>query len=491
MIPTAERALGPSKTGRVPAWLSWVCLAGLALAVSGCSLLRTGAHPGEPLQSLVGGGKKASDPTPVAVLQSEVMREADRYAATVAQATEAFSATAEGADVRATALHWKLDQATAAYINATGPHPALNAVDMVVLATMSRMVVADYWVGRRFGAAAQPLLDAHRLLETNAWSLVAGVLPTEQQQELRGLIAQWRERNPDQRDVPAVRFREFVEELGRSAEPTRAQPGSVFDLFRVDPLAGLDPAVRTLEQTRYLAERAGYYFERAPRLLSWQAELLAYRLAGQPEARQVLADADRFTRSTESFARTAEQLPQLVREEREAAIRQLLAGVAAERSNIVASLDAQETKLRALLPEVRQTLTAGSDMAASVNDAVKSLDAFVRYVSPPDTNTVASPADTNSPPFNVLDYGKSASQIGAMATQLNTLLTSVNQSVPQLAKLSQQSATDLERVVDRAFRLGLVLVGTLLVGAVLAGLTYRVLADRLRRDGPPPPGSSR
>jgi hypothetical protein len=271
-----------------------------------------------------------------------------------------------------------------------------------------------------------------------------------------------------------------------------AQPGkglvSLFSLATVSPLSGLDPAVRAVEQTRQLAARAMYYLERAPRLWSWQAELLTYQLAEQPEARQVLADVDRVADSTRTFARTVEGLPGLIREEREAAINQLLVGVANERSNILATLNTQEAQLRELLPQVRQTLAAGGDMANAVNSAVKSLDAFVHYVSPPETNS--TPADTNSPPFNVLDYGTAASQIGAMARDLNLLLTSVNQSVPQVARLGEQAGADLERVVHRAFWLGLILIGILLAGALLAALAYRVLADKLKRAGGPPSASS-
>lgn len=210
------------------------------------------------------------------------------------------------------------------------------------------------------------------------------------------------------------------------------------------------------------------FIEELPNGKLIDAALLTYQLADKPEARQVLADVDRVTDSTRSFAKTAEGLPGLIREEREAAINQLLAGVANERSNILVTLDAPEAQLRELLPQVRQTLTAGGDMANSVNSAVKSLDAFVRYISPTDTNS--APADTNSPPFNVLDYGTAAAQVGAMAKDLNLLLTSVNQSVPQVTRLGEQAGSDLQRVVHRAFWLGLLLIGVLLTGALLASL---------------------
>ena len=74
-----------------------------------------------------------------------------------------------------------------------------------------------------------------------------------------------------------------------------------------------------------------------------------------------------------------------------------------------------------------------------------------------------------------------------MARDLNALLTSVNQSIPQITSLSQQSAADARRVVDRAFRLGLVLIVVLLAASVLAALAYRFLANKLNRVAQPAP----
>ena len=264
--------------------------------------------------------------------------------------------------------------------------------------------------------------------------------------------------------------------LGKVPAPGETQkPGSLFGLLYLNPLAGLDPTTQAIQQTRLLAQRMMYYAQRAPMLLSWQVQLTTYQLAAQPEARQLLSDVDDVGQSTKVFAKTAAELPQLVNDQREAAINQLFAGIAAERTNILATLNAQETQLRTLLPEVQKTLTAGGNMANSLNAAIQSLDAFVHYVSPPDTNSPPQPPNTSSPPFNILDYGTAAGQIGVAADKLNTLVVSLNQSLPQVTKLSEQAVVDGKAVVNHAFRLGLVLVVLLGVVAVLVVLTCRRL----------------
>jgi hypothetical protein len=127
-------------------------------------------------------------------------------------------------------------------------------------------------------------------------------------------------------------------------------------------------------------------------------------------------------------------------------------------------------------------------MSTSLNTTITTFDALMKRfgVGEPDTNAVP---DTNAAPFNILDYGQVATQVGAMAKDLNTLVTSVTQSVPQVAQLGQTATADAERVVHQAFRLGLVLILTLLVGSVLAALAYRIVANKLNRTarGPPSP----
>jgi hypothetical protein len=448
-----------------------VALAFFALILTGCSMLRMPhSQPKAQMDSLLL-TNGPTGPVTFPVLQQQVMRFADTYAATVAQACDEINANSTNPAIRLTALRWKLAQATSAYTDATGQNPAVNALDLLVLVSMSRMVTEGYGV-QTFGDAIAPLLEVQRNLETNAWTLAGGVLKPAQQQELRDLINEWRAKNPNQRYVGQIRFREFVTALGRMPSQSSTAPTSIFSLLYLDPLAGLDPTAAAIEETRELGERVMYYTQRMPNLLSWQAEVLAYQLAGQPASQQVLDDANRLATSSEIFAQTAQQLPRLINDQRQAAIQQILDG-----------LTAQGNKSRELLTDTRSTLYAAGDAATNINAAIKSLTAFVQYVSP--TNASAS-SGTNSTSFNVLDYGTAAAQIGAAANNLNALLASVNQSTPQLEKLSQQTKADADDIVRHAFIYGLVLVLILLAGSVLAALAYRVLANKLSKDGRKP-----
>ncbi len=442
--------------------MGWFCLTCLWLTLTGCSLLRFHSSPPKAEVVSIQMGTNAPAAVTLGVLQIQVMRFADGYVAGISQAADDFGVKVGTPKARLAALKWKLGQATSAYVNATGPNPVVNALDMLVLVSVSRMVLEDYGI-ETFGDAALPMLEIQRQQETNAWKLADAMLKPGQKQELMDLIREWRQKNPHQRYVGAVRFNEFLTTMGKNPTQANSTPNSIFSLLFLDPFAGLDPTAAAIEETRRLGERAMYYTQRMPQLLSWQTEILAYQLADQPESEQILSNANQVALSAQSFATTAQQLPQLINDQRQAAIQQLLDG-----------LTSQQT-------QARQTLNSAGDAATNINAAIQSLTEFVRYVAP--TNASPASAATNSRPFNVLDYGTAASQVGAAARELNTLLTTLNQTTPQLAQLGQQTTADANRVVDHAFRRGLILILVLLGGSVLAGLTYRVLARKLARDG--------
>jgi hypothetical protein len=438
----------------------------LTLALTGCSFLHIRSSPPKAQVSSLQLTNRPTGPVTFPVLQQQVMRFADTYAATVAQACDEISAQTTNSELRLTVLRWKLGQATSAFTDATGQNPAVNALDMLVLVSIARMVVEDYGAetAGTYGDAILPLRDAQRNLETNAWTLAGGLLKPSQEKELRDLIQEWRVKNPNQRYVGQVRFREFVAALGKMPSQGTAAPSSIFSLLYLDPLAGLDPTAAAIEETRELGERAMYYTQRMPMLLGWQVEVLAYQLTGQPASKQVLNDVNRLASSAEIFAKTAQQLPQLINDQRQAAIQQILDGLIAEGN-----------KSRELLTDTRSTLDSAGTAATNINAAIQSLTEFVKYVTP--TNTSPS-STTNSHPFNVLDYGTAASQIGAAANNLNTLLASVNQSAPQIEQLGRQTKADADAVVRHAFLYGVALVLILLVGSVLAGLIYRSLSNK-------------
>ncbi len=129
------------------------------------------------------------------------------------------------------------------------------------------------------------------------------------------------------------------------------------------------------------------------------------------------------------------------------------------------------------MTNARLTLDSATLAATNINAAIQSLTAFVQFVTP--TNSSSTSTRTNSVPFNILDYGTAATQIGAAAGNLQSLLTTANQSLPQVQKISDQMTASADLVIWHAFWMGLVLIFILLAGSVCAALIYRSIANKL------------
>jgi hypothetical protein len=439
----------------------------LAVALAGCSSLPLpSSHP----KSLVTSAQLTNAPAGVvtsAILQSQVMRFADTYVAMVSQGCDDIGTTTTNTQLRLSALRWKLQQATAAYNDATGENPSANALDLLVLTTIARSVVEDIGASTYGTNTVQPLLQAQIAMESNAWDMANSILQPSQVSELKDLINQWHQKFPHQHNVGAIRFREFATALGQTPNQAKTRPGSIFTLLYLNPLSGLDPTTAAIEGIRQLGERTMYYTQRMPQLLNWQTQLLVYELAEQPESTQMLANMNQFAATAAAVSQTSQQLPQIINDQRQAAIQQ-----------IFDNLKAQQNEANGLMTNTRLTLNSASMAASNINTAILSLTAFVQFVTP--TNSSSEPAGTNSsPPFNILDYGTTASQIAAMATNVNNLLATANQSLPQIENISEKMSDNADAVVHHAFMLGLVLIIILLAGSVVAALVYRVLANKL------------
>jgi hypothetical protein len=153
-----------------------------------------------------------------------------------------------------------------------------------------------------------------------------------------------------------------------------------------------------------------------------------------------------------------------------------------ERKEMLAALDQQEGKLRDLTSEANRAFGSAEKMSGSLTIAITNFDAVLKRLG------VGEPDRTNSQPFNVLDYAKTADQLASMATNLNSLMNNVNQSAPELQRLDQQATADFQKVLDHGFWLGLLLIAVLLTGSVLAGLLYTFFVRKLKRHTATGPG---
>jgi hypothetical protein len=429
----------------------------------GCTLLRFGKS------------KPEESPAQKGLIdeQIQLQRFTDDFLARGGQALDE-SAERLGTDAgRGQVLRLKLTLGSSVIAVVSGPNPNANLLDMVSLTVLTRLSVQDYWMKTTNGAAFQPWLDASLVLETNIWDLARRFLQPAQIDELRRGIEEWYAQTPEVRTAFFARPQAFAY-MVRSTQEKGEKKGSVFSLVSLDPMAGLEPAVREVTQSRLFAERAMYTTQRLPFVLRLQVEMMGYEIGEQPAVRLVLTNSTQLSDSAQRFSRATESLSQ--------SIAQLPDHLATERKEFLAAFDAREGELRELVAGTDHALVSGEKMSDSLNISITNFNNLMKRfgVGEPATHT---PPGTNTRPFNILDYATTADEIDKMAKDVNVLVSSVGQTTPEIARLRQQADAEAHNIVNHTFWVGLVLIAALLVGAVLAGLLYTSLAQKLRQRG--------
>ena len=423
--------------------------------------------PGQTVHAVTPGkkGKPSADPVEV---QQTVLRFADEYLTRMVIGVDKLRRGTNALEPTEV-LKWKIALGTETCSIASGPNAVADLLDLTVFVTLTRMTLEEHWQPRVFGDSAQPMLEGCRNVETEIWRYAGTVLKPPQQVELRQSIEAWHRQNPNPEDVLAARALGFASQVAKANQADN-KADSVFSLLQVDPLSGLDPAVREIAQTRLFAERALFVAQKMPVLLRWQTELLSVNAVEMPAVQQLVTNSTEISASVERFSRVAEQLPRQVSTERE---------------EILKALQSQEKNLTPLVNEVRQTLTAGAQMSTSLNTTLTTFDALMKRFGVGETNN-ASPPSTNAEPFRIQDYGQTAVRLEGAARQLTELLhtldqtigsTNLSQLAAQVAPAVQQAQTGGREIVNYAFWKGILLV----VIALLAALVYRFLSVRLTR----------
>jgi hypothetical protein len=445
------------------AWrpLRWGAIAAVIFAISGCSTIRHVLHHDKAAT------QRAEQ---LQLLQLRIMRFADVYVGGISEPLQRFQASTDNAEDRLAAQNWKLTQSTAAYTIASGPSPVVNAIDMVVLATLSRMVIDDAWISERFGERATPLRDAQAHLEEEARAIAKDVVNADQFAQLQRTIDEWRRQNPHIRAVSFVHFRDFASSIGHPTHEEQVSLGSLFSFLGIDPLSGLDPAVREIAQSRELAERTIYYAQRLPNLLDMQVERMTDEFAVTPETLRLLANIDRTARAVEETGRLASELPNVITREREAAIRQFMEAI-----------DTESAHTRSLITELRGTLEAGTATSNSLTTAIRAFDQLMAGFQK--SAPTGAPAATPGRPFDITEYTAAAAEITRAADELKQLIAGIEQGSPGVIQSADHAAASLQGVVDHAYWRLLQLLGFILLGGLAVALVYRGMAARLSPRG--------
>lgn len=434
-------------------------------------------------------------------VQAQVMDFADEMTLRLAESIDQIETRSQSIEGRTIAHRLKYTVAHGATIIAAAQNPRIALVDMYVMISLQKALLERKIVPEFYGPEADRLVETFRTSEQEIKGLASKALTAEQLAEIDRLIAQWLENNPSRIYAGYVRFSEFS--AARQVSTVQVQKGrasNVLGFLFIDPLAGLDPTTREIEQARLLAERAFFYMQRMPMLISWQAELLVMDSVSEPESRQVLSSVESLSRSVEQITKDVNELnerfPTLISEERQAIMDQLqatideqrqksidqaLAGISAEREALIEQLAAQEEELRPMITELQGAVESATALSDSVRSTTEQFEQLAKVLH------LDEPSDPDAEPTDFSDITEALRETTRAAEELVRLSESIKGTTDpaaleeRLAMIEQRLVSaehTANRLIDRVYRKAMVLVVVLIVGLLVVVVVGAWLRSR-------------
>lgn len=398
-------------------------------------------------------------------LQSEVMRFADRYVEVMNQEAERIAAQSSSPELRRLATGWKLVSLKTAADIAVGPNPVENLLDMLVLATRTRQEMENYWIPEVIGEElGKGMLAKFRLLEDDIWGVSKTVLTETQRQDLRALIREWTDAHPDQHHFWGARFSGFAGQRAARLEQVEETGGL---------MGQVQQTRQTVDEVKDLGERLLYYMNRASSIVRLEQEFAVYSLLRQPEFAQLLDNLDQVSQSTARMVELAEVLP----ERRLEAVSQLMEGLTLQREAFLRDLLTEETRVRGLLSELRETLLVGQQLMTTVNGTVLEVGRL--------TATLDTGGEPAGPPTSIEDYRALVGDATDTATELRLLVASLNKLIASPALQDrvpvafEELALTLDRQTEQIVTRTFLYFGLLMLFFFLLLLVYRFAVRKL------------
>lgn len=418
------------------------------LPLGGCKAVdqATGANNANVGQSL----KESNSQLTRKELSLRLRRLAMSYLGDVPEACEKIASADLPLDKRVLALTIRANSSDSVITIAADPDPQVSLLNMVTVLTLHR-ILAEERGEEFFGDHSRGYINATRRMENEAWKLAEQVLDPDEMKQLRELIIQYRKDNPEEVYVWWVRFSEFS---GYKETFSIANIGrGVVDLF-----LPVGDAVAGIETTTDVAERATWLAARQALIVQWRIELTFLQTLSAPETTRLLDDIQRV-------AQTIDNLPKDIAKERVAiqasledqngALNRLLTKAksiveevnktAQQASEIVEGVDAvvsnadktvtniektiqqADTSLqnaKSILPGTESALAQLESTSKTLGETITILDQFTKQFE-------SEEGDPESRPFDINEYTLAAVELGKATTQLNQLVTNLDQAVQQ------------------------------------------------------------
>jgi hypothetical protein len=321
-----------------------------------------------------------------AEVQQALMGFADRFVPALAEACDYVEQHAQSPQAAAAARGRKIGSSMAALKNAVNPYPYAGLLDMVVMVTLLDDVAQAPATTQLYGDYGGHVREMMAAQKADIWATAARFMDEAQLQELRQSIKNWRDAHSDMSYVAFVRITDFPETRQLKTDTGDNRPGSVFGLLFLDPLSNLDPAVREVERSRQLAERAFFYLQRMPIIIGWQTDEIYNGMLATPEVQSAINSTATVAGATTRFAdigqhvadtaeslrtdlpklrdNTVEKMEGAVARQRDAAIQQATTQISAQRDAAVEQVEGAVARQRdAAIRQATTQISAERDAA--------------------------------------------------------------------------------------------------------------------------------
>ena len=405
-----------------------------SLGLGGCGLF--GKSEDQPLEQVKTKEEPGKTPITVGELDQMAKNFSDRLVARVSTACDHLKKEASDEALRAKAHQLKLAIALAAYdiVTSSGGSPqvpgaAPHVLDLAVLAELQSLRWVEEGMARDdFGERGERLAEAFQKSREDIWEIAARVMKPEQIDRLKTLVAQWRAKNLKVEWLARVRFDIIAQ--GKEGAGILESLGAAFN-----PIHGV---MKSVDDTRVMAQQALFYLKRAPLLIDWTTEATLTDALAIPKVSNLVRGV---TETLGSVARLTAQLEHLVEP------------------------SSQEPAINSTIQEVQESLIQAKELVREVHHLEEAVRPFLEK-SPKDS-APKKPTDYEAVASKVSDAAHSTTSLVRETRMLAESPSAVRNVDEMLARVSQDVARRGRDVVDHAAWRAVQLV--LLIAVLIAG----------------------
>ncbi len=379
------------------------------LFVAGCS------SPGRPLIPLFG-RTQGDNRISADELRSYLATYASVFQGTITVAADTIRGNTRDPEIRRRTLLWKLRISPVAYQTALLSDPLQSYVLLFALAASQADFLSTGDGAQLFGKDQGIAIEAADDLERTIEQIGARFLSKDELQRITQQVDHFSREHPMRG--------EFVVDTVESFSDATAV-GGPFDWIVGIPLApfkalrGVDSGAQAIREFNQTALRFTQVAAALPTFLRWNLELLVFDIETHHSVESGLA-------SFESLAQSAQELS--------AAAGTLPSDLGREASQLVSQVDASQGELKQTLEAARNALSEASGTAKSFEPVAAALDrtteqlkqagvAWTAMVSAARGPSDVAAGKSESRPFDIQDYERTAAEINQAAIQLRGLVS--------------------------------------------------------------------